>query len=146
MKNLIKIILNYIHWICLNFKNILFSFHVIKSKVILKSVTALNICKEIQKIKGLSIESLLWGNGDGALKVFGIEGDWDNLLGPPYPKIGGGRIYSGFSRACGPPLTFAPLYMLGLEPETCGEETGRWGVDQGDIVLSPTKKLVCFIN
>ena len=28
-------------------------------------------------IKGLSIESLLWGSGDGALKVFG-----DNLLGP----------------------------------------------------------------
>ena len=27
-----------------------------------------------KSIKGLSIESLLWGNGDGALKVFGNRG------------------------------------------------------------------------
>ena len=77
-------------------------------------------------IKGLSIESLLWGNGDGALKVFGDQGGLGiTFWAPLYPKIGGGKISSEFSRARGLHLTFAPLYMLGLEPETCGDRTER---------------------
>ena len=33
-----------------------------------------NLIRLIKGLKGLSIESLLWGNGDGALKVFGNRG------------------------------------------------------------------------
>ena len=151
-----------------------------------------------RRIKGLSIESLLWGNGDGALKVFGDRGGLGiTFWAPPYPKIGGRRIYSGFSRARGSPSTFAPLYYRiewihskykpeldlgrqkwifpGFDPlcdyvqerqnwifpsparacilsgstrscniYSCSNprlvETGRWGVYQGDIILSPTSE------
>ena len=73
--------------------------------------------------KGLSIES---DNGE-----CGFEGFWesrgivDNLLGPPYPKRGGGKIYNGFSHRRGLPPIFTTLYMLWLEPKTCGDI--KWG-------------------
>ena len=90
-------------------------------------------------LRGLSILSDNGGMGMG-FEVFWDQGDRDNLLDPPYPKIGGGRIYSEFSRPRGPPLTFVPLYLLGLEHETCGDSTVR--VYQGDIVLSPYISLI----
>ena len=52
---------------------------------------------------------------------YGIE---DILLVPPYPKIGGGKIYSGFCvRAI--PTHLCTSVMLGLEPESCGDRTVR---------------------
>ena len=71
-------------------------------------------------IKGLSIESDNWR--------WDFEDFWDrgdNLLYPPYPKIGSGRRYSEFSCPRGPLTIFVPLYMLGLEPKTCGDRTMR---------------------
>ena len=75
------------------------------------------------RFKGLSIES---DNGDVALKFF--EGQ--RRLGiifwvSPYPKIGGGRIYSGFSHLRDHPPTFTSLHLLGLELKTCGNRTVR---------------------
>ena len=74
-------------------------------------------------IKGLSIES------DSGVMEMEL---WRFFLGlgitfwaPPYPKIEGGRIYSGFSLPRSPPPIFASLYMLGLEPETCRDRTVR---------------------
>ena len=61
----------------------------------------------------------------------GFEDFWDREgLGitfwtPPYPKIGSGKRYSQFSLPRSPPPTFVPLYMLGLEPETCGDRMVR---------------------
>ena len=95
--------------------------------------------RTLLNIKGLSIESdnevMGW-----EFEGFGIEGIEDNLLGPPYPKIGDGRIYNGFSRPPGflPPL---PHYICsGSNPILV--ETGQWEVYQGDIVLSPLLNIV----
>ena len=74
-------------------------------------------------VKGLSIELLLWVMRMGFWRLLGIEGIGITFCAPPYPKIGGGRIYIRFSCARGLLLTFAPLYMLGFEPETCGDRT-----------------------
>ena len=58
-------------------------------------------------------------------RILGIRGIGYNLLVPHYPKIGGRRIYSGFSSPHGSTSIFALLYMLGLEPDICGDRTVR---------------------
>ena len=68
--------------------------------------------------------------------VMGMEGIEITFLDPPYPKIGGGRIYSLFLREHSLLSPFPNCICSGLNPRLV--ETGRWGVYKGDIVLLPS--------
>ena len=86
-------------------------------------------------LKGLSIKSLFWGNGDGALKVFGIEGIGDNLLDSSLSQIRRWEDIQWIFTCVQFPSPLPHCICSGLNPRLV--ETGWWRVYQGDIVLSP---------
>ena len=71
---------------------------------------------------------------------------------PPPGGLGGRyrREHSRFLHPRGPSPTFTPLYMLGLEPETCGNRTLRGLLRRNNLVsclgIDYNKLLKCWLR
>ena len=116
-------------WTFWKFQNIIyFNFDIwsYDRMIICARASVFTFIFSIKGLRGLSIESPLWGNEDGALKVYVDRGGLGiTFWAPPYSKIGSGRIYSGFTcaRCPLPPLPHCICSGSNLRLV----ETGRWG-------------------
>ena len=90
----------------------------------------------IHIFKELSIESDNGVIGMGLWRVLGIR---DNLLGYSLSQNRRWDDIQWIFASARSPITFAHCICLGSNPRLV--ETGRWGVYQGDIVLSPYASL-----